>query len=67
VGFLSDSDLEYPVLGRVDQIDEIIRKNHVDMVVFNLPAEKRDLVASIVISSENLNVEYMITPDIQAR
>jgi len=64
VGFLSDSDLEYPVLGRVDQIDEIIRKNHVDMVVFNLPAEKRDLVASIVISSENLNVEYMITPDI---
>ena len=64
VGFLSDSDLEYPVLGRVDQFDEIIRKNHVDMLIFNLAAEKRELVANIVISNENLDVEYMISPDV---
>lgn len=64
MGFLSDTELGYPILGRIDQIYEILKKNHADMVIFNIPAEKRDLVANIVISNENLNVEYMITPDI---
>jgi exopolysaccharide biosynthesis polyprenyl glycosylphosphotransferase len=64
VGFLSDADPGYPVLGRLDQFDEIIKKNRADMLIFNLPAEKRELVANIVISNENLDVEYMISPDI---
>jgi exopolysaccharide biosynthesis polyprenyl glycosylphosphotransferase len=64
LGFLTDSELQFPVLGGIDQFDETIKKYNVDMVIFNLPAEKRDLVANIVISNENINVEYMITPDI---
>ncbi len=64
LGFISDTELEYPVLGGVDHFDEIIKKYRVDMVIFNLPPEKRDLVANIVITGENINVEYMITPDI---
>lgn len=64
LGFISDTELERPVLGGVDHFDEIIKEYRVDMVIFNLPPEKRDLVANIVITGENINVEYMITPDI---
>ncbi|UCE65646.1 MAG: undecaprenyl-phosphate glucose phosphotransferase [Candidatus Zixiibacteriota bacterium] len=64
IGFLSDSNSGYPILGRIDQIDEITKKYRADMIIFSLPAEKRDLIANIVISNENLNVEYMMTPDI---
>jgi exopolysaccharide biosynthesis polyprenyl glycosylphosphotransferase len=64
VGFLSDSQLPYPALGTMDRFDEIIRKYGVDIVIFNLPPEKRNLVEKIVISNENLNLEYMISPDI---
>lgn len=64
VGFLSGSDMEYPVLGDINQFDTIIRQAEVDMAVFNLPADKRDLIADIVMRNENLGLEYMLSPDI---
>jgi exopolysaccharide biosynthesis polyprenyl glycosylphosphotransferase len=64
VGFLSESELPYPVLGAIDEIDDILKRENIGIVIFNLPPEKRELIAKTVISNENLNVEYMISPDI---
>jgi exopolysaccharide biosynthesis polyprenyl glycosylphosphotransferase len=64
VGFLSDSAMDYPVLGDIGQFDAIVKKAEIDMAIFNLPADKRDLIADIVIRNENLNLEYMLSPDI---
>lgn len=64
IGFLSDSDLDYPVLGDTGQLDTIAREAEIDMVVFNLAGDKRDLIIDIVMRNENLNLEYMFSPDI---
>ena len=64
LGFLSDSDLELPVLGKLSQFDEVIDNNDIDTVIFNLPPESRDLIANIVMGNDNLGVEYLISPDI---
>ncbi len=63
-GFVCDTEIEYPVLGTMENLDDIIKTEKIEIVIFNLPLEKRDFITEIVMSSENLNVEYMITPDI---
>jgi exopolysaccharide biosynthesis polyprenyl glycosylphosphotransferase len=64
IGFLSEPDKDYPVLGDISQFDEIVRSADIDMVIFNLPSDKRDLITDIVMRNENLRLEYMLSPDI---
>ncbi len=64
VGFACESKIEYPVLGDIDNLDTIIKTQNIEVIVFNLPPEQRDLLTDIVMNNENLNVEYMISPDI---
>lgn len=64
VGFLTDSHLRREALGGIDRFDEIVKKYDVEIVIFNLPPERRNLIEEVVIGNENLNLEYMISPDI---
>lgn len=64
VGFLTDSHLRRDALGGIERFDEIVGKYGVEIVIFNLPPERRNLIEDIVIGNENLNLEYMISPDI---
>ena len=64
IGFAADHELSYPVLGEISQVDEVIRTNYIDLVVFNLPHDNQDFIIDFVMKSENLKLEYMISPDI---
>ena len=64
VGFICDTDIELPRLGSIADLDTIINTHSIDMVIFNLPADRRDFIVDLVMRSENLNIEYMISPDI---
>ena len=54
----------FPQLGAIEDLDNVVRTYSIDMLIFNLPPERRDFVADLVIKSENLSLEYMISPDI---
>jgi exopolysaccharide biosynthesis polyprenyl glycosylphosphotransferase len=64
VGFICDDDIPYRRLGPLVEADGIIRSNEVDIIIFNLPPSERDLIVDFVLRSENLKVEYLISPDI---
>ena len=64
VGFVCDDDIRYPRLGSIGNLDDIVKTHAIDMIVFNLPPERRDFVVDLVMKSENLNLEYMVSPDI---
>lgn len=64
VGFVCDDDIRFPRLGSIEDLDNTIRAHAIDMLIFNLPPDRRDFIVDLVMKSENLNLEYMISPDI---
>jgi exopolysaccharide biosynthesis polyprenyl glycosylphosphotransferase len=64
VGFICDEDVPHKRLGTIAEAGEIIRSHEVDIIIFNLPPAERDMIVEFVLRSENLKVEYMISPDI---
>jgi exopolysaccharide biosynthesis polyprenyl glycosylphosphotransferase len=64
VGFVADNEIPFPRLGEIAQLDEVIRANSIDLIVFNLPHDGQEFITDFVMKSENLNLEYMISPDI---
>jgi exopolysaccharide biosynthesis polyprenyl glycosylphosphotransferase len=64
LGFVCDSEIEYPRLGAICELDEIIKSHSANLVVFNLPHDGQDFITDFVMKSEILNLEYMIAPDI---
>jgi exopolysaccharide biosynthesis polyprenyl glycosylphosphotransferase len=63
VGFVCNTELPFPVLGRIESLDDIIKTHGIDLIIFNLPHENEDFIADFVIKSENLRIEYMLSPD----
>lgn len=64
IGFVCEDDIHLPRLGDMDDLDGVIGKHNIDLVIFNLPPGRRDFIVDAVMKSENLNLEYMISPDI---
>jgi exopolysaccharide biosynthesis polyprenyl glycosylphosphotransferase len=64
VGYVGDIDLPFEKLGTLTELDDIIAQVAVDIVIFNLPPDRRDFIAELVIKNENLGIEYMTSPDI---
>jgi len=70
VGFLDDDPrklgeeiAEAPVLGSLDDIEEIIRTEKVDEVVFALPLRAHERLMQLVLDMEKLPVEVSVIPD----
>jgi exopolysaccharide biosynthesis polyprenyl glycosylphosphotransferase len=63
IGFVCDHNIEYPCLGAIRDLDNVIRAQSADLVVFNLPHESQDFITDFVMKSEILNLEYMLAPD----
>jgi exopolysaccharide biosynthesis polyprenyl glycosylphosphotransferase len=64
VGFVSDEEIELPWLGRINDLEDIVKSQSIDLIIFNLPPDRRDFIAEFVMKSENLKTEYMISPDV---
>jgi exopolysaccharide biosynthesis polyprenyl glycosylphosphotransferase len=64
VGFVSDREMEFPCLGRINELEDIVKSQSIDLIIFNLPPDRRDFIAEFAMKSENLKTEYMISPDI---
>lgn len=70
VGFLDDikvsinnSRLDYPIIGTVEQVKEIVQMRDVDTVVIALPRQKHTLLAYIVEELQQLSLRISIVPD----
>lgn len=64
VGFICDDEVTQKRLGPLSEAGNIIRSHEIDIIVFNLPPTERNLIVDFMLRSENLEVEYMISPDI---
>jgi exopolysaccharide biosynthesis polyprenyl glycosylphosphotransferase len=64
VGFVCNEDISFPHLGIITELDDVIRFNSIDLVVFNLPQNGYEYITDFIMKSENLNIEFMISPDI---
>jgi exopolysaccharide biosynthesis polyprenyl glycosylphosphotransferase len=64
LGFVCDTEIEYPRLGAICELDGVIRASAANLLVFNLPHDGQDFITDFVMKSEILNLEYMIAPDI---
>ena len=64
IGFVYDEGTPGPRLGGMAQLDDIIKANSIDLIVFNMPQETHEFITDFVMKSENLSLEYMISPDI---
>lgn len=63
VGCVCDNEEAPDRFGGIDDLDNIIRSHGIDMVIFNLPPNRRDYVVDLVMNNKYLNLEYMISPD----
>jgi exopolysaccharide biosynthesis polyprenyl glycosylphosphotransferase len=63
LGFASDQAMPHPILGKPAELDDIIKTHSIEMVIFNLPHESQDFITDFVMKSENLKLEYMLSPD----
>jgi Undecaprenyl-phosphate glucose phosphotransferase len=50
-------------LGSIQDLENIINENHINLIIFNLPPEQGYIIENFVMGSENLGLEYMLTPD----
>ncbi len=53
-----------PVLGHIDELRDIIRRNHVDLVLLTLDEAEHSLTEKLVRECDGLDVELMIVPDL---
>lgn len=63
VGFVCDSEIDGPCLGKLAELDEIIKSYSLDLVIFNLAHNGQDFIVDYVLKNDNLRLEYMIAPD----
>lgn len=64
IGFVCDEEIPFPCLGKIRELQDIVRSEMIDLIIFNLPPDNRDFIAEFVMKSENLKTEYMTSPDI---
>lgn len=69
VGFLDDERagnkvLGLPVLGKPDELGEIVRNNHIDEVIIALPEASHQQILSIVSKCEYGSVSIKVFPDV---
>jgi len=67
VGFLDDTRTGeaggYPILGRSDNFEEVVRKKFIDDVLVSIPSE-RELVARLIMSCRKLGKNIRVVPDL---
>jgi exopolysaccharide biosynthesis polyprenyl glycosylphosphotransferase len=67
VGFLDDNMTGevggYPVLGGVENFEEVVRKKFIDDVLVSIPSERR-LVARLIMESRKLGKSIRVVPDL---
>ncbi len=61
-GFLDDASTEPKILGRLDQVNEVIDKHHIDLVYFAIPTAKAPTVREFIRSIQSTSVEIAIVP-----
>jgi len=64
VGFVCDNEIALPRLGPVADLDDVVKTHAADMIIFNLPQNGQEFIVDFVMKSDNLGLEYMISPDI---
>jgi len=64
IGFVCDEEIPFPCLGKINELEDIVRSQPIDLIIFNLPPNNRNFIVDFVMKSENLKTEYMISPDI---
>ncbi len=50
-------------LGTLNEIEKVVEKLGIDIIIFNLPSQQSNLIENLVLNSENLGLEYMLAPD----
>ena len=69
IGFLDDTLTGekggYPILGRSDNFEEVVRKKFVDEVLVSIPSE-RDLVARLIMACRKLGKNIRVVPDLMS-
>lgn len=69
LGFIGCQDMKdikdqsnlYP--GILDEIENIVEKMRIDIIIFNLPPQQSSVIEDFVLNSDNLGLEYMLAPD----
>lgn len=69
IGFLDDGISEglvdgLPVLGGLENVEEVVEKNDVDMLIIALPSLHRNGLTSIALRCERLGIPVKVIPDI---
>ncbi|MCA9940950.1 MAG: sugar transferase [Anaerolineales bacterium] len=67
VGFLDDHEpaqaTTKPVLGRIDQVREIVQSHKIDNIVLALPKEQYNRINKLVVTLHDLPVRVRVVPD----
>jgi exopolysaccharide biosynthesis polyprenyl glycosylphosphotransferase len=64
VGFVCDNEISMPRLGNISDLDQVVKSSAIELVVFNLSQNGQDFIVDYVMKSDNLRLEYMLSPDI---
>ncbi len=70
VGYLHDQDDEpqdfgrFSVLGRISDLDAVIRSLHIEQVIITLPSHQHDLIMSTVNICERAGADFRLAPDL---
>lgn len=70
VGYLHDQDDEpqdfgrFSVLGRLSDLDTVIRSQHIEQVIITLPSHQHDLIMSTVKICERAGADFRLAPDL---
>jgi FlaA1/EpsC-like NDP-sugar epimerase len=62
VGFLDDTSTAKPVLGRLDDVNDIVAQHKVDNIYFAIPSAPAKVVRDFINKIDNENVKVLILP-----
>jgi Undecaprenyl-phosphate glucose phosphotransferase len=59
----TSGEADKPILGSIDDLSQIIKNNNVELVILALPLSYHQKMMEIILSCEDLKVEFQIVPD----
>ena len=70
VGFVQDVDApaedfgRFPCLGEIDDLDAVIRGNHIEQVIIAIPSHQHDRILQTVSVCERAGADFRLVPDL---
>ncbi len=70
VGFVQDVDApaedfgRFPCLGEIDDLDTVIRGNHIEQVIIAIPSHQHDRILQTVSVCERAGADFRLVPDL---